>query len=525
MILSFLAIIMIFIIMIISGVVYLINTEKTIHTIVSEKFELDKEIRRAELIIANIHSNIWDTVLFNIDNKEEAIEVLHDEARDFYSVVDNLEEIGDRARFQQVRETFRSYYQFGSTFLRMESLEEFVQRKQSIDKFQSNKKRLNELLTDTVESTKKEFEESLYKLDKDFTNARYLLIVSIIICSLIAFILVTILTGILIKPILSLTKTAEKITDGDLNAITEVKGSDEVGILADTFNKMILSIKHYQSNLEDIVKKRTLQLSEAMDDLKVANKELIETRDALWGEMELAKKIQTVLLPEKISHAELEIAAEMVTADEVGGDYYDFIYDNNDSLWISIGDVSGHGVTPGLIMMMAQTAHLNSVQEQLNPSPRTVISSVNKLLSYNITGRLKETNFMTMTSMKYLGKGDFIYSGAHLDILVYRDNSQEVELFETSGTFLNLIPDISEIVTEDRLHLNSGDIMVLYTDGVIEAIDKSDKLLDISGLIHIVEKNSQLSTEKLKDCIISNVMDWCNGNYKDDITVLVVKKR
>lgn len=525
MILSFLSVMLVFFIMIVSIILYLIQTEKTIDSIVNSKFEIDKEIRNAEVVIANIHSDIWDTLLFNIDSRDMAINDLNNKARNFYKTVNRLEDIGERDKFLQLREIFRSYYQFASTFLDIENIEDLVKKEQSVEKFKSNKEKLINILDIIVDTTRSDFEDSLYNLENDFSRARILLFVAVIISSIIATILISILTGILVRPILALTESANNIKAGNMNIITKTKSNDEIGILTDAFNRMISNIKHYQENLEDNVNSRTIQLRKAMNDLENSNKELTKTRDALWGEMQLAKKIQTILLPDNIEHPDLDISAQMLTAQEVGGDYYDFAYDKEGNFWISIGDVSGHGVTPGLIMMMAQTAHYTSLCEQESPTPKSVISSVNRLLFSNITGRLKSTNFMTMTSIKYKGNGNYIYSGAHLDILIFRKTLKKVEVVETIGTFLNITKDINHALDERSFHLNSGDTMILYSDGIIEAKNSNGELLDVNGLSSLIKKYSHLNVEGLNSEIINNTMKWCNNIFNDDISLLIIRQR
>lgn len=122
------------------------------------------------------------------------------------------------------------------------------------------------------------------------------------------------------------------------------------------------------SNLEQRVQKRTLELKGAYEEMKVTNEELTNARNHLWGEMQLARKIQTVLLPKKPVIPGYEIAAYMETADEVGGDYYDVINADGKN-WLVIGDVSGHGVPAGLIMMMAQTAIHTVLKERPHARP------------------------------------------------------------------------------------------------------------------------------------------------------------
>ncbi|MCP4610029.1 MAG: response regulator, partial [Planctomycetes bacterium] len=119
--------------------------------------------------------------------------------------------------------------------------------------------------------------------------------------------------------------------------------------------KTHLQLLDINRNLEQKVQIRTEEINEQKEEISAQRDQIIKARDAIWGEMELAKKIQTVLLPEEPKISGYEIAAHMEPADEVGGDYYDVInFEGKD--WLVIGDVSGHGVPSGLVMMMVQTA-------------------------------------------------------------------------------------------------------------------------------------------------------------------------
>ena len=135
------------------------------------------------------------------------------------------------------------------------------------------------------------------------------------------------------QPIDSLVKSANTIASGNYDIPVTSESNDELGLLVKDVDKMRISIRELTENLKE--------------------------QERLKSEMGLARRIQTSLLPilaDKF-HPDFEIAAAMLPADQVGGDFYDISYDGKGNLWFAIGDVSGHGVTPGLIMMMAQTIH------------------------------------------------------------------------------------------------------------------------------------------------------------------------
>ncbi len=183
--------------------------------------------------------------------------------------------------------------------------------------------------------------------------------------------------------------------------------------------------------------------------------------------MDLAKRIQTILLPETPAIKGYEIAANMTPADMVGGDYYDIINVGGRD-WLVIGDVSGHGVSAGLIMMMVQTSiHLVLYQ---NPAvnPSKLLTVVNKTISENIK-KIDETKYMTINVLACFDDGNFIHAGLHQDILIYRALTSTVESIETDGVWLGIEDDIDGMMTDSSLKINNGDTMLLYTDGITEA--------------------------------------------------------
>lgn len=252
----------------------------------------------------------------------------------------------------------------------------------------------------------------------------------------------------------------------------------------------------------------------------------ISEATAIRHEMDMARRIQTALLPGKIRtiHPDFEIAAEMLACDEVGGDYYDITFDQKGMLWFGIGDVSGHGVTPGLIMMMAQTAH-TAITTNYHVSAQEVVVQVNTVLYKNVHGRLLEDHFMTFTALKYLGHGKFQHAGAHLSMIVFRRKNGACEFIRTKGVYLNFKKDISRATKNAEFCLDVGDILILYTDGLTEAENQDEKMLDIRGLTDSIEKHAHKDVEEMKQMIMADVLSWCNNKRADDMTLVIVKRK
>lgn len=278
--------------------------------------------------------------------------------------------------------------------------------------------------------------------------------------------------------------------------------------------------------LEERVEERTEQLVQSNDALNKANDELGIALKHLWGEMRLARKIQMSLLPGSVKnlHADMEISADMIPAENVGGDCYDIVFDRSGYLWFTIGDVSGHGVTPGLIMMMAQTIH-TTITSNMDSDPRSLVVMINEILYKNVRERLREDHFMTFTALKYIGEGKFRHAGAHLSMIVYRKKTGICELIPTTGIYLNFKKDISRATRNSEFHLDPGDILILYTDGLTEAHSTDGEMLDIGGFVKLVEKHAHREPDAMKDMIVADVIKWCDDNRADDMSIVIVRMK
>ncbi len=256
-------------------------------------------------------------------------------------------------------------------------------------------------------------------------------------------------------------------------------------------------------------------------ELRKSNKMLAEAMDSLWGEMQLAKKIQTVLLPEKPRIQGYEITGYMMPADDVGGDYYDIInVEGRD--WIVIGDVSGHGVPAGLIMMMVQTSIQTVINQIPDIQPSELLHVVDKVIAENIR-RLDDDKYMTISVLACHEGGRFVFSGLHQDILIYRCESHSVEMIETTGMWIGLIGDLQNMNVNDVLFMNSGDVLLLYTDGITEAMDNDRNLYSTERLAEIFRVLAEKGTiDDIKNGILLDLEPY---TCRDDVTMVVVKRQ
>ena len=249
--------------------------------------------------------------------------------------------------------------------------------------------------------------------------------------------------------------------------------------------------------------------------------ELQRARDSLWSEMELAKRIQMALLPENRHLDGYDFAAVMLPAKEVGGDYYDLIEAPQGRKWLTIGDVSGHGVDAGLVMMMAETSITSVVRSMGDTTPSAVIEAVNTVIRQNIA-RLGSDHYMTLMVMS-IGKNQISLAGKHQDVIIYRAASNKTEVISNEGTWLGIADDIGPYLGDTAVNIHKGDMVLLFTDGITEATNERGEMYGQSRLEQALNQYADLPIRKLLDKIVKEVSQF-QADQLDDMTLVVLKK-
>ncbi|MBM3271022.1 MAG: SpoIIE family protein phosphatase [Candidatus Sericytochromatia bacterium] len=240
-------------------------------------------------------------------------------------------------------------------------------------------------------------------------------------------------------------------------------------------------------------------------------------------EMEIAAQIQMALVPTDLAVPDFELAMELQTATEVGGDLMDYIPRPDGRFWLAIGDVTGHGLKPGLMMMMAQSIFSGLVTMRPDAGPSELLASLNRSLYQSVRYRLRDDNFMTLQLVHHLGDGRFVAAGLHCAYLIYRHEADKVEWFETSGTWTGLLPDIEEITRDYRFELAKDDVLLLYTDGLIEAKNAQGQQYDVGRLEQAFHRFARLPVEEIKAALLADVRRFMHAQ-DDDISVIVLKR-
>ncbi|HEU4578703.1 MAG TPA: SpoIIE family protein phosphatase [Polyangiaceae bacterium] len=265
---------------------------------------------------------------------------------------------------------------------------------------------------------------------------------------------------------------------------------------------------------------KATQLSEALV-AEVTRRERAE-RARMHQELEIAARIQTAILPREPSVPGLELATSMQPASEVGGDYFD-ILPAQDGCWIGIGDVAGHGLPAGVVMLMIQSIVAASVHDRPELQPGQAWRTLNSILSENIRQRMRQEEHATLCLIRYSSSGLLRFAGAHEDLIVYRKATGRVERVHTSGIWAGISPDVLEADLEEReARLQPGDVLLLHTDGVVEALSACGEMYGIERLMLALAAAGELPVQTICERIRREVGGWMQSQA-DDITLVVAR--
>jgi phosphoserine phosphatase RsbU/P len=326
--------------------------------------------------------------------------------------------------------------------------------------------------------------------------------------------------------ILQIAKASENLAGGALKQNVDSSRIFEVQILANSFNSMAGQLKEGFETLEDKVKERTSELATANQQIAALNKRLRAENRRMSSELGMLRQMQQLILPkpdELAAIEDLDIAGFMEPADEVGGDYYD-VLSTLGVVTIAIGDVTGHGLESGILMVMAQTA-VRTLKEIQESDPVRFLDTLNRTLYKNIQ-RMNSDKNLTLALLNY-ADGIISISGQHEETLVVRKDGQ-IERIDTIdlGFPIGLDEEIAAFISHVLVKLEPGDGVVLYTDGIPEARNTRKQFYGIERLCEVISINWHKSAEEIKQSAIGDLRDFI-GEEKvfDDITLVVLKKQ
>jgi serine phosphatase RsbU (regulator of sigma subunit)/HAMP domain-containing protein len=247
-------------------------------------------------------------------------------------------------------------------------------------------------------------------------------------------------------------------------------------------------------------------------------------KERIKREIEIARAVQMSLLPNhEPSMNGLKISGLCIPATEVGGDYYDYFVIDEDRIGIAIADVSGKGASAAFYM--AEIKGMMTSLARLISSPKELLSHVNSHLNKNLDKRIFTTMVYGVLNVK---SREFVFVRAgHNAVVVRRANHpRDIDALIPQGIGLGLVEDsiFREYAEEKRICFDAGDMLVLYTDGISEAMNARQEEFGEERLYELIASNHVDNTEELQTKIMRSVNDFVKGAQQhDDITMVIAQ--
>ena len=322
----------------------------------------------------------------------------------------------------------------------------------------------------------------------DSTRAR--IITLMLIGVVVAFFLSFYMASKITKPVKALEIGALKIATGDFKYKVPITSKDELGVLSKAFNKM-------------------------GDDLEKSTQALVY-KERVAKELELAAKIQSEILPKEKPKLEgYDLGGGLIAADEVGGDCYDFIKADSGSTYIYLG------VAAGLVSSVANALLYSATS--FSDDPKNIMVNANKILAEKTTTNM----FMTMVLVRITPEGKIQYiSAGHNQGLKYHGDTRKVDELASGGMALGMVADVEKTLVVQEVDLKSGDVLVIYSDGIPEARNEREEQYDMPRFKRAVSEYSDLVTaEGIKNALLADVKEFMGKSVQlDDMTIVTIKK-
>ncbi len=248
------------------------------------------------------------------------------------------------------------------------------------------------------------------------------------------------------------------------------------------------------------------------------HKQLLE-RELINKQLETAREVQSRLLP---TNAPIlpgyDIAGICISADEIGGDYFDYIPLAHNRLGLAVADVSGHGI-PSALVMTAFRALLRT-KARGKSTPANIASSINHLLP-EFTGDNHFVTVLYAVLEPTTGSLTYISCGHPPPQLLRADGKEDI--LDQRNTALGIFQNLQ--YTEASTHLNAGDILVLYTDGVVELMNQYNETFGVPRLRQVIRENGHMPAEDLVNKVIETTRIFSNSYaFLDDLTLVILRR-
>lgn len=320
-----------------------------------------------------------------------------------------------------------------------------------------------------------------------------------IVVEIIALIIGVSLTRSLTRAVHNLYEGTERVMEGDFSHRIQEKGQDQIAALSSSFNRMT-------ENLEQL--------------LQVAKE-----KERLQADLEIAREVQNQLYPATVPRSvTLSIAAMCHPARMVSGDFYDYQTVAAGKIGLLVGDVAGKGISAALLMATIQSTFRAQVRALLEVGGVCATSNLVTQLNHQLYLNTAPEKYATLVLGVYDDTTSvFSYTNAaHLPPILWRRG--EIERLSVDGTVVGAFPQVP--FGESQVQLESGDLLVFFTDGVSEPENEYGEQFGEDRLIDLIGKNAERPEKEIIQTVVDAVTKWTGGSEpQDDITMVVVRRR
>lgn len=330
---------------------------------------------------------------------------------------------------------------------------------------------------------------------------------------LTSFVLMQINTRTILKILRDMRRVTTQIASGGRAVFNVLSLESEFASIEFDLMEMAWEIDDYRKNLESMVDVRTTELQKALTDLQGRDNQIQK-------QLDMASIIQRSILPVKVDDwHELKFTTRYIAMEKIGGDFYDVHYLKGDKLGIMVADVSGHGIPAALVTTMAKISFGNAGAKY--DSPKQIFQEVNQ----NLLNHVKTQDYMTCFMVSIDDEYNIIYSNAsHQKGLLLRAGSGDVEYLDTGGLFIGAIEEARDSYEEKSAKLEYGDRLLLYTDGIPEAVNADRNEYSIERFEQVAKENKDLPLEDFSNTLIDDLQKHIgDAELQDDITLLVIE--
>jgi serine phosphatase RsbU (regulator of sigma subunit)/anti-sigma regulatory factor (Ser/Thr protein kinase)/transposase len=309
------------------------------------------------------------------------------------------------------------------------------------------------------------------------------------------------LITIFVQPIQALSDSVRAIGEGTMVADIGTSGNEEIDEIARAFNEVTAKFRSAQSHLME--------------------------QERLQQEMQVAQEIQQMLLPRKVPELEgFELGYLYQAAKEVGGDYYDFLTVDDRTVGVVVADVSGKGVPGSLVMTMIRTAL--RMEARGNRSASDVMAKMNSF----VTEDMKKGMFVTMfyVVLDSVNRAVSYASAGHNPMILYRGESNATYFLKPKGIPVGInVPDeelFRKTISVEKLTLRQDDMLVIYTDGITEAMNPEREQFGEARLLTAIKKHGHGTAQEFADALNQEIREFTGGApQNDDITLVAIKEK